>query len=95
MVPTTAGTWNWVMLRQINFFLSRSHQCEDSGVRAKYEALARFFRAYFYFEKVKRFGDVPWYDVVVGSGDADLLNKPRDSRKFVMEKGLEDLDYAI
>ena len=94
VVPATAGTWNWVMLRQINFFLSRSHQCEDSGVRAKYEALARFFRAYFYFEKVKRYGDVPWVDEPIDADDKSLY-RARDPRNMVMEHVLDDIDFAI
>ena len=57
--------------------------------------MARFFRAYFYFVKVRRFGDVPWYDYVIGSADTEALSKPRDSREFVMGKVLEDIDFAI
>lgn len=94
VVPSTAGTWNWVMLRQINFFLSRSHQCEDNGVREKYEALARFFRAYFYFEKVKRYGDVAWVDEPIDANDKTLY-RGRDSRNMVMEHVLDDIDFAI
>ena len=94
VVPSTAGTWNWNMLRQINFFLSRSYQCEDSGVRAKYEALARFFRAYFYFEKVKRYGDVPWVDEPIDANDKSLY-RARDPREMVMEHVLDDIDFAI
>lgn len=93
-VPTTVGTWNWVMLRQINFFLAHSHQCEDSRVREKYEALARFFRAYFYFEKVKRYGDVPWVDEPIDANDKSLY-RGRDSRETVMEHVLDDIDFAI
>ena len=95
IIPETGGGWTWTTLRQINYFLENSSRCPDVAAREHYDGIARFFRAFFYYNKVKRFGDVPWYDVVVGSGDADLLNKPRDSRKFVMEKVLEDLDYAI
>ena len=95
IVPETGGGWSWTALRQINYYLENSHRCPDEAVRKHYDGIARFFRAFFYYEKVKRFGDVPWYDQVIGSGDKDLLNKPRDSRKFVMEKVLEDLDYAI
>ncbi len=95
VVPETGGGWSWTQLRQINYFLENSYHCEDKEVLAHYNGLARFFRAYFYFEKVKRFGDVPWYDQVIGSADKDLLHKPRDSRKYVMEKVLEDLDFAI
>ena len=94
VVPSTAGTWNWDALRNINFFLSRSGQCEDVAVRNRYVALARFFRAYFYFEKVKRYGDVPWVDTPLDATDPSLY-RGRDSRASVMEKILEDIDYAI
>ena len=57
--------------------------------------LARFFRAYFYYVKVRRYGDVPWYDHVIGSDDTEDLSKPRDSREFVMQKVLEDINFAI
>ncbi len=93
-VPETGGGWDWGPLRNINFLLEHSVNCEDEQVRAKYNAVARFFRAYFYFEKVKRFGDVPWYDQVLES-DSPELYKARDSREFVMEKIMEDLNYAI
>lgn len=95
IIPETGGGWSWTTLRQINYYLENSYRCSDEAVRKHYDGIARFFRAFFYYEKVKRFGDVPWYDVVVGSGDKDLLNKPRDSRKLVMENVLKDLDYAI
>lgn len=89
--------WNrssWAYLRKINTFMEYSSNCKDEKVRSQYEGLVRFFRAWFYFEKVKRFGDVPWYDYAPGSDDPDLY-KPRDSRELVMQKMLEDIDFAI
>lgn len=53
------------------------------------------FQGLFYFKKVQRFGDVPWYDKVLDSSDAELLYKPRDSREFVMQKIIEDLDLLL
>ena len=90
----TDGNWNWKKLREMNFFLSRASQVEDESVRLEYEGLTRFFRAYFYFEKVKRYGDVPWVDRPLGS-DEEELYKGRDSRESVMEKVMEDVDFAI
>lgn len=90
----TDGNWNWTKLREMNFFLSRSSQCEDNAVRLRYEGLTRFFRAYFYFEKVKRYGDVPWVDRPLAS-DEEALYGGRDPRTFVMEKVMEDIDFAI
>lgn len=93
-VPNSGGGWSWGDLRKMNTLLAYIHQCEDEAAIVKYTALTRFFRAYFYFEKVKRFGDVPWYDKELGSADPDLY-KPRDSRELVMTKMIEDIDYAI
>nr|WP_122120239.1 RagB/SusD family nutrient uptake outer membrane protein [Alistipes megaguti] len=94
-VPATASTWTWTKLRDINFFLEYASNCEDEDVRLEYEGVARFFRAYFYFEKVKYYGDVPWVDRPIDASDPLLFEKGRDSRKLVMEKIIEDLDFAI
>lgn len=94
VVPSTANTWKWEKLRDINFFLQHSDNCEDAAVRLKYEGLARFFRAYFYFEKVKYYGDVPWVDRPLASDEAELY-KGRDSRQVVISHVLEDIDFAI
>lgn len=93
-VPNTGGGWTWTDLRRINTLLEYIDKCDDKDAVTHYTALARFFRAFFYFEKVKRFGDVPWYDVQLGSAD-EALYKPRDSRELVMTKMLEDIDFAI
>ena len=95
IIPASGGGWSWGALRNINTLLEDLDHCPDAVVRARYEALARFFRAYFYYNKVRRFGDVPWYDTTIGSTEKDKLNRPRDSREFIMGKILEDLDFAI
>ena len=94
-VPASGGGWEWGYLRRFNTLLQYSVNCKDKTVRTRYQALTRFFRAYFYFEMVKRFGDVPWYDTELFVSETDQLNKPRDSRELVMKNILEDLDFAI
>ncbi|NGM66767.1 RagB/SusD family nutrient uptake outer membrane protein [Sphingobacterium sp. SGR-19] len=94
ITPGSGGGWSWDALRRINIYLEHSHQCPDEQARLLYDGIARFFRAYFYFDKVVRFGDVPWYEKALGTDDEELL-KPRDSRKLVFEKMLEDIDFAI
>lgn len=94
VVPASGGGWTWTDLRKMNTLLAYVNQCDDADAVVKYTALTRFFRAYFYFEKVKRFGDVPWYDVELGSDD-EALYKPRDSRELVMTNMINDIDYAI
>lgn len=93
-ITSGEGSWSWTTLRKLNTFIEYSGNCKDEAVRNQYIALTRFFRAYFYFEKVKAFGDVPWYDHTLGSEDAEL-NRPRDSRDYVMQRMIEDIDFAI
>ena len=95
-VPQAAATggWSWGQLRKINTMLGHINQCSDPDVVKQYTGLAKFFRAQFYFNKVKRFGDVPWYDTELDSNDPSLF-KPRDSRELVMTHVLEDIDDAI
>jgi hypothetical protein len=95
VVPTTGGGWNWSELRKINFYLQNSYKCPDSYAVKQYNGVARFFRAYFYYEKVKMFGDVPWYNTVINTNDDENLMKPSDSRVLVMDSVLADLNYAI
>ncbi len=94
VIPGSGGGWSFTDLRKFNTLIDYSSNCKDEKVRDRYVGLARFFRAYFYFEKIKRFGDVPWYDTQLGSKD-EALYKPRDSREYVMTKMLEDIDFAI
>lgn len=87
--------WSWSDLRNINYFIKN---CNDPklplSVRNNYLGIAKFFRAWFYFEKVKRFGDVPWINKPLDVSDTELLTKPRDSRVVVMDSVLADLDFA-
>jgi len=91
----TESGWSWGQLRAINYYLQHSKNCTDENVRKQYDGVAYFFRAYFYFVKVRRYGDVPWYDQVLGSKDDELLKKARDDRGFVMDKVMADFDQAI
>lgn len=90
----TAG-WDWSQLRSANYFLNHFRKANlNAEIMNHYEGLARFFRAQFYIEKVKRFSDVPWYDTVIGTNDEALLMKSRDPRAMVVEKIMEDLAFA-
>jgi hypothetical protein len=87
--------WSWTALRNINFFIANCNDENiDIAVRRHYVGLARFFRAYFYFEKVQRFGDVPWIGRVPDITDEELLYAGRDPRTLVMDSVLADINYA-
>lgn len=82
-------------MRVINQYLENSHKCTDIKARDQNDGTAYFFRAYFYFNKVRRYGDVPYYDQVLASDDKEALHKPRDSREYVMGRVMDDFDRAI
>ena len=92
--PASDSRWEWNTLRYINETLENVNKCKDEAAVRKYTGLTYFFRAYFYFLKLRDYGDVPWYDHALLTDDPDLY-RPRDSRDFVMGKILEDLDKAI
>jgi hypothetical protein len=95
-IPVNGGGWVWGDIRNINFFLQNYQKGNlAENVSAPYVGLARFFRAYFYFDMVTTFGDVPWYSTPIEADDSTLLQKPRDSRMLVIDSVIADLDYAI
>lgn len=92
--PITSSGWSWGNLRNVNYFIEN---CEQSSVAEKnhYLGIAHLFRAYFYFNMVKRFGDVPWLDKTIEVDDEATLYGGRDDRFTVMEHVLDDLNFAI
>lgn len=97
-MPTalSSGGWSWTNLRNINYFIDKCSQSAlDASIKRQHLAVARFFRAWFYFDKVQTFGDVPWYSKPLVSNDETELYKGRDSRVLVMDSVMNDLNYAI
>ena len=95
---TVLDGWNpitdWAQLRKVNYFLDNFSKAQvDDATKNNYEGLARFFRAKFYMEKVKRYSDVPWYDRTLTSSDPDLY-KARDPRATVVDHIFEDYAFA-
>jgi len=95
-IPTTGGGWDWDDLRNINFFLENVNRFPGSEeTRLHYEGVAHFFRAWFYFDKVVTFGDVPWYSKTISTDDEESLKKARDPRTLVIDSILFDINFAI
>jgi hypothetical protein len=88
--------WNWTKLRNINYFIANAsipNAGVTDAVRQNYLGLARFFRAYFYYGMVTKFGNVPWIGKPLGTGDSALYSTQTD-RTIVIDSVLADLDYA-
>lgn len=96
VAPTTdADNWDFEKIRNMNLLLSRI-QSSSLGEEAKnhWSGVARLFRAMEYAKLVQKFGDVPYYDAVVGSTDNEQLYRARDPRTTVMDKVNENLAFA-
>ncbi|WP_222538994.1 RagB/SusD family nutrient uptake outer membrane protein [Pedobacter polysacchareus] len=91
------GGWgkdDWEDLRRVNFMLDHIGQAKGDPVLIKhYVGIARFFRAMFYFDKIKKYSNVPWYGHVLSENDPELY-KGQDPRALVVDSVLNDLNYA-
>ena len=95
-VPTSGGGWSWGNIRNCNYFFSRYQNVQGNETEIKkYVAEMRFFRSLLYYDKIKSFGDVPWYDHDLKTNETEELYKARDSRDYVLGKVIEDLQYAV
>jgi starch-binding outer membrane protein, SusD/RagB family len=96
-IPTSGGGWgkrDWLAIRSCNYALDRIADMETNEEMQKYEGEIRFFKAWNYVNKVKRYGDVPWLEHNLETDSEDLY-KARDSRKVIFTNLLSDLDFAI
>lgn len=96
VAPTTdADNWNFKKIRNMNLLLSRIQSSSlNDEAKNHWSGVARLFRAMEYAKLVQKFGDVPYYDAVVGSTDNEQLYRARDPRTTVMDKVNEDLAFA-
>lgn len=98
-VPSTGGGYggygDWETLRNINYFLSNYTKATApfNNIKA-YVGEALFFRAYFYFSKLKTFGALPWVNVPLDIASPELYNE-RLPRNVIADSLIADLDRAI
>jgi hypothetical protein len=92
-----ASGWDkkdWEALRKINFMLDHIPQVKgDPALIKHFVGIARFFRANFYFEKIKKYHNVPWFNKTLTPDDPALM-KTQDPRALVADSVLSDLNYA-
>tara|TARA_R110000744_G_scaffold374490_1_gene487320 strand:- start:20559 stop:22448 length:1890 start_codon:yes stop_codon:yes gene_type:complete len=96
----TWGTWDYGYIREINLFLERCSEATELNEedKTRFLAEARFLRASYYFELVKRMGGVPLilesetYDF---SGDATYLQHPRETEAAIYDFVISEADALI
>jgi hypothetical protein len=97
-VPATdAGdaAWSFKNIRRENLFIDRIKRVPmpDEAIK-HWTGIGRFFRALEFANKVKKYGDFPWYGKVLAETDTKELYRPRDPRTTVMDSVLADFNYA-
>ena len=92
-VPASGGGWDWSNVRRVNFFIENADRATGTGVD-HYIGEGYFFRAFIYFDLLRKFGDLPIIAKVLNVGDEDLFSA-RSPRTEVVDFILEDLDVAI
>lgn len=96
-IPTAGGGWSkndWSNIRSCNYFLSRYHTVEgNQEMINRYVGEVYFFKAKFYYEKVLRFGNVPWLITDLTTSSEELYGA-RDDRGTVIDSICVCLDKA-
>lgn len=94
-VPASGGGWSWTNIRAVNVFLANYRKCESPLSDYKtYVGEALFFKAYFYFNLLSTFGDIPWYSEPLKT-DSEGLYDPRTPRSVVADSILTLLDKSV
>jgi hypothetical protein len=91
------GAWDYGYIRDLNLFIQKCNNATslDAASKDRFLAEARFLRASYYFELVKRMGGVPLilepltYDF---SGDPTYLRNPRAKESEVYDFILKEVD---
>lgn len=97
-LPASGGGWSygdWSILRNINYFLAHYR---NAGIPEEklneFAGEALFFRSIFYFDKLRRFGDLPWISSLL-TPDSEILFTERLPRNQVVDSIMVDLDHAV
>lgn len=92
------GGWVWTALHRINTFMDNYDKVkvtspEENTLKKGFFGEAALFRAWFYLDKVQKYGDVPLVTHSLNI-DSPELYAGRDPRKDVMEQVLKDITDA-
>ena len=94
-VPASGGGWSWSNIRRVNYFLENADRAETGNLVDHYKGEGYFFRAWYYFNLLRDFGDLPIVTKVPNVTDEDILYPSRSPRTDVVNFILSDLDEAI
>lgn len=97
-VPSAASNsvWSFDEVREMNWFLDHVDQASGDEVEINhYIGEGYFFRAYYYYELLKKYGDLPILDKYFDNLDEEYVYAKRAPRSEVVDFMLSDLNTAI
>lgn len=98
-VPASSSDWSstWDEIRRANAMI---HSLEtqatemDETTKNHWIGVARLMRGWQYWDLVRKFGDCIWVDYAITENNDPLLFAAREDRDAIMDKVLEDLNFA-
>ena len=94
-VPSSGGGWDWTNVRNVNYFLANAKNVAPGNLVGQYIGEGYFFRAWFYYQLLTKFGNLPIITKPVNVSDVDILYGSRSTRTQVVNFIISDLDSAI
>ena len=97
-VPGSSTAWSspYVEIRRANTLINAIPDVASmsDAKKANWMGVARLYRAWQHYKVVRNYGDCYWVEKELDNNDGDILYGPRQPRNDVMDKVLEDLNYA-
>lgn len=98
-VPGTSGAWNnpYVEIRRANTLIANvpGIASMSDATKNNWIGIGRLYRAWQHYKLVRAYGDCYYVDKELDATDEDILYGPRQPRNDVMDKVLEDLNFAV
>ena len=96
-VPSSSSNWSapFTEIRRANYIITNvANSTLSENDKNNFMAIARLNRAWQYYQLVRMYGDVQWIETVVDPANPEETYGSRDDRDMVMDKVLEDLNFA-
>ena len=96
-VPSSSSNWSapFIEIRRANYIITNvANSTLSENDKNNFMAIARLNRAWQYYQLVRMYGDVQWIETVVDPANPEETYGSRDDRDMVMDKVLEDLNFA-
>lgn len=96
-VPGTSDDWSdpYLKIGRCNNIILKSEKSPlHQEQKYRWMAEAHFFRAYYYFDLVKKYGDIPLILKAFDTTNDPEIKKERDNRETVIQQCYKDLEFA-